>query len=165
MSTWPTPDGDADLVSTDVSSGSTAGAPAAARSSLFLPLVARFNSLKTLVNAIINFGEPALKSEALPTPQAVSFAASLSIDATTKQTFYVGALTANVTALTVTNAPDGRPIMIRFVQDGTGGRTVAVPSGSVVAGLVNTGASKVTWLTLVWVNSASRFEGFWSALP
>lgn len=163
--TWPTQDTDTDLVSTDVSSGSAAGAPAAARSSLFLPLVARFNNLKALVNSVINFGEPALKAEALPDPQAVTFAASLTVDASLKQVFYIGALTANVTSMTVSNAHDGRPIMFRFVQDATGSRTVAMPSGALVAGLPNSQASKVSWLTLMWVNSASRFEGFWSALP
>lgn len=54
--TWPTPDSDADLVSTDVTGGTNS--PATARSSLFLPLVTRFNNLKALLNTIISNGQP-----------------------------------------------------------------------------------------------------------
>lgn len=56
--TWPLPNSDADVPSTDVSSGTAAGAPASARTSIFGPLITRFNTLKALVNAIINNGQP-----------------------------------------------------------------------------------------------------------
>lgn len=56
--TWPLPNSDADVPSTDVSSGTAAGAPASARTSIFGPLITRFNTLKALVNTIINNGQP-----------------------------------------------------------------------------------------------------------
>jgi len=58
--------------------------------------------------------------------QSPAFAASLTIDASAGDTVVVGALTANITAVNApTNPTTGQRLTILFLQDGTGGRTVA----------------------------------------
>ena len=96
---------------------------------------------------------------------SVAYASSLSIDASTPQVFMVGTLTGNAT-LSLTGTPtNGKALLFRFKQDATGSRVVTLPTGTLIAGLINPLANKVTWLTLIWVDSDSRYEGYWSALP
>ncbi len=95
----------------------------------------------------------------------VAFSATPTFDCTASNVFEFGALTANVTSMTVSNAVAGQTINIRFVQDATGGRTVAVPSGAKVSGSINTAASSATWLVMIYSTAGARWEGAWSQVP
>lgn len=77
----------------------------------------------------------------------------------------VSPLTGNVTTLDMGNAFLGVHVRIRFVQDGTGGRTVAVPSGAKVAGSLASAANQASVLDLTYSSGASRWEGFWTQIP
>ena len=98
-------------------------------------------------------------------PVAVVFAANLTIDASLSNMFTVGALTANLTGLTITNPGNGQTITIRFLQDATGGRTVAGPAGSAIVSSVGLTAAKASLLTLTFTATAGRWEGSWLQLP
>ncbi len=95
-------------------------------------------------------------------PASIAFSTAPTFSAMDSNVFYFGTLTANVTSMTISNASDGQTIQIRFVQDATGGRTVALPSGAQVSGSINTAANSVTWLVMTYVASASRWEGTWT---
>lgn len=97
-------------------------------------------------------------------PKVVPYSAAITLDARDSNTFLVGTLTGNVTNLTVINATEGQFLTIRFTQDGTGGRTVALGS-SAVAGSPALGAGKVSYLNLTFNAAAARFEGAWMAIP
>ncbi len=82
-----------------------------------------------------------------------------------KGDYYTLVLNANVTSITFSNLPasgTGRSLMIRFQQDGTGGRTVAFPSslkamtGSTTS--VVAGANLYTVMALSTVDSGTRWE-------
>jgi hypothetical protein len=79
--------------------------------------------------------------------------------------FFTLALTANVTSITFTNLPaSGKAVSIalRATQDGTGGRTVALPAefkattGSDTA--VQSAASAITLVTLTTFDQGTRWE-------
>jgi hypothetical protein len=95
-------------------------------------------------------------------PVSVAFSATPTFNSAQSNTIYFGTLTANVTSMTISNPVDGAQLQIRFVQDGTGGRTVTLPSNVQVSGSLNTAANAVTWLVLTYVASASRWEGTWT---
>jgi hypothetical protein len=78
---------------------------------------------------------------------------------------FTGAMTSNVTSCAITNGSAGQTISIRVIQDGTGGRTFANPSGSKVAGAVGATASAASILTLTYSASGVRWEGAWLNLP
>lgn len=80
----------------------------------------------------------------------------------TSNVFEPAALTGNVTSMTLSNAVAGQTVNIRFQQDATGGRTVAVPSGAKVEGSMPSGANEVAWLMMIYSSRASRWEGFWN---
>jgi hypothetical protein len=63
-----------------------------------------------------------------PPPAAAAFATTLVIDCSTSNYFEPATMTGNVTTLTVSNPSVGQTINVVFVQDTTGGRTVAWPS-------------------------------------
>lgn len=94
----------------------------------------------------------------------VAFSATPTFDASKSNIHYFGALTANVTSSTISNPTDAQTISIRFVQDGAGSRTVALPANVTAAGAINTTPGKVSWLTITYVASASRWEGVWANL-
>jgi hypothetical protein len=102
-----------------------------------------------------------IANRAYTTPQTPAFGATVTIDASLSNTFLVAQLTGNVTTLTINNPADGQSIGIRFAQDATGGRTVTLPASVKAAGAQETGVSRVAWLNLTYVNSASRWEGAW----
>jgi hypothetical protein len=106
-----------------------------------------------------------IANRAYTAPQNPAYAASLTVDAALSNVFLVGTLTGNVTTFTINNPADGQTINLRFVQDGTGGRTIAMPGSAAVAGSPNATANKVSWLTLTYVGGASRWEGAWTLLP
>ena len=112
-------------------------------------------------------GPVSVAGKAYTPSQAPAYAGALVIDAALGNVFEVGALTGNVASMAISNWSVGQTINLRFVQDATGGRTVAVPAGAVVAGAVNPTASKVSWLVLTKVDNAGapRGEGAWMQLP
>lgn len=100
------------------------------------------------------------------TPSATpAHSATPTFDCSTSNVFEPAAMTGNVTSMTLSNAVVGQTVMIRFVQDGTGGRTVALPSGAKVAGSMPSGANMAAWLTMVYSSRASRWEGSWTEIP
>jgi hypothetical protein len=95
-------------------------------------------------------------------PVSVAFSATPTFNSAQSNIILFGTMTANVTSMTISNPVDGAQLQIRFVQDGTGGRTVTLPSNVQVSGSLNTAANAVTWLVLTYVSSASRWEGTWT---
>lgn len=95
-------------------------------------------------------------------PASVVFSSTPTFDARESNVFYFETLTGNVTSMTIINPANGQTIQIRFVQDGTGGRTVALPSGALVSGSINTAPNSVTWLVITYVSTAARWEGTWT---
>lgn len=93
-----------------------------------------------------------------------NYAASLTLNASDADWLEVGALTGNVTTLTV-DASVGERVRIRFKQDGTGGRTVANPAGSKITGSIDATANKASYLDLYYSVVDLRLEGFWSTVP
>lgn len=63
-------------------------------------------------------------SSIIPNTQSPAYSATLSIDASAGEKFFVGALTGNITIAAPTNGTIGQRISFFFIQDGTGGRTV-----------------------------------------
>lgn len=106
-----------------------------------------------------------LNDYVVPARAVVSFASSITIDATSSDYFEVGALTANITTVTVQNLGVGQKIRVRFVQDATGGRTVAAPAGAKIAGSVASAANQASWLDLMYTFAGNRIEGFWTQIP
>lgn len=94
-------------------------------------------------------------------PVTVAYAATVTVDASLSNIFYIGTLTGPTT-LAITNPTDGQTINIRFLQDGTGGRTVTLPGTVSVNGALITTAGYVDWLILTYVASSSRWEGCWA---
>lgn len=96
------------------------------------------------------------------TPSAVSYAATLTLDCSTADTFNVGALTGNIT-LSFSGAVDGQKILVRLTQDATGGRTVAFGSmvafGSDIPSItLSTAASKLDVIGLVYSSATSKYN-------
>lgn len=100
-----------------------------------------------------------------PRRTTVSFSSTLSINMLAGRYFEVAALTGNVTSLTITNSIEGERIRIRFVQDATGGRTVALPAGAKVAGSLASAANQASILDMTFSLAGSRMEGFWTQIP
>lgn len=96
---------------------------------------------------------------------ASAFSATPTFDAALSNVFEMGALTANVTSITIANPANGQTISIRMQQDGTGGRTVAVPTGAKVSGSVGSVANAASILTLTYSPTGGRWEGAWVQLP
>lgn len=95
----------------------------------------------------------------------VAYAAALTVDAADSNVIKIGNLTGNVTSLTIQNALEGQFLSIRFTQDATGGRTVALPAGAKVDGSIATGANRTSYLNVTWNSAAARWEGNWFQVP
>lgn len=106
-----------------------------------------------------------LNDYVVPNRVLVSFASSLSINATDGEYFEVEALTANITSFTISAFTTGRRIRVRFVQDATGGRTVALPAGAKVTGSLASAANQASWLDLMFTLAGARIEGAWTQIP
>lgn len=91
-----------------------------------------------------------------PRVNTLTFAASITLDASTADTFFI-TLTNNVTGITIKNAANGRRFTIVFLQDGTGGRTVAGwPADILLSGAsftVTTNANRYSSISFVYLNS------------
>ena len=96
---------------------------------------------------------------------SVGFSATPTIDASLGNVFEVGVLTGNITTLSITNPHAGQSIMIRYKQDGTGGRTVATPSGAKITGGVTSTANTACLLVLTYSSADTRWEGAYTSLP
>lgn len=110
-------------------------------------------------------GNTSVEGAAYTPPIQPSHSATPTFDCATSNVFEPAALTSNVTSMTMSNAVGGQTVNIRFVQDATGGRTVAVPASAKVSGSVNIAANTVTWLIMTYSARASRWEGSWSQVP
>lgn len=95
---------------------------------------------------------------------SVPFSTTPTFDAAQSNYFELGTLTANVTSMTIANPSVGQTVTIRVKEDGTGGWTVAVPSGAKVIGAASTAANAASLLTLTYTGDA-RWEGSWLGLP
>lgn len=103
---------------------------------------------------------------ALTPTSSQAFTATPTFNASLSNIFeFSGAMTANVTSVTITNPTAGQTITIRVKQDGTGGRTVATPAGAVILGSVGATAGKASLLTLTYSSMDARWEGSWTQLP
>tara|TARA_Y100000310_G_C20262799_1_gene614411 strand:- start:96 stop:512 length:417 start_codon:yes stop_codon:yes gene_type:complete len=58
-------------------------------------------------------------------PESVAYAASVTFNLDRSDTMDVAALTGNITSITISNPNKGQIWRVIFLQDGTGGRTVA----------------------------------------
>ncbi len=100
-----------------------------------------------------------------PRRTSLVFATSLTVDTSEGDYFEVGALTANITTFTISNQREGERVRIRFVQDATGGRTVAAPSGAKITGSLASAANQASVLDLTYSFAGNRLEGFWTQIP
>lgn len=95
-----------------------------------------------------------------------AFTATPTFDAAVSNAFeFSGAMTANVTSITINNPTAGQTIQIRVKQDGTGGRTVAAPAGAKISGVVGPTAGLASILTITYSAMDTRWEGAWVQLP
>lgn len=107
-----------------------------------------------------------ITSYAYTTVSSQAFTATPTFDAALSNVFeFSGAMTANVTAVTISNAHAGQTISIRVKQDGTGSRTFATPTGAKILGSVGPTAATASILTLTYSSMDSRWEGSWTPLP
>ena len=103
---------------------------------------------------------------AKPFLSQVSYAATLTINSRDGDYFEVGTLTGNVSTFNLNYGFTGKRVTIRFVQDGTGGRTVALPADAKVAGSIASAASQASHLDLIFVfGGVARWEGAWTQIP
>lgn len=99
---------------------------------------------------------------------SIAFSATPTIDASKGNVFEIGALTGNITALTISSTggfKNGQTITVRYKQDGVGGRTVATPTGAKITGSVTLTANTACLQTLTYSAMDSRWEGSFLALP
>lgn len=101
----------------------------------------------------------------VPFRVVVGFSSTITVNALDGLYFEVGTLTANVTTFTVQNAPIGKQLRFRFVQDATGGRTVAAPSGAKISGSLASAANQASHLDLMYTFDGNRLEGAWTQIP
>jgi len=117
------------------------------------------------VGGVKTFSNRSVHAGAYTPSLTPAHSATPTFDCSTGNVFEPAALTGNVTSITLSNAVAGQTVQIRFQQDATGGRTVAVPSGAKVDGTPDTGANRVNWLVLTYSSRGSRWEGNWLKVP
>jgi len=117
------------------------------------------------VGGVKTFSNRSVHAGAYTPSLTPAHSAAPTFDCSTGNVFEPAALTGNVTSITLSNAVAGQTVQIRFQQDATGGRTVAVPSGAKVDGTPDTGANRVNWLVLTYSSRGSRWEGNWLKVP
>lgn len=117
------------------------------------------------VAGVKTFSDRSAHAGAYTASQQPAHSATPTFDCASSNVFEPAALTGNVTSITLSNAVAGQTVQIRFEQDATGGRTVAVPSGAKVDGSINAGANRVSWLILTYSARGSRWEGNWLQIP
>jgi len=117
------------------------------------------------VDGIKTFNKRSVHTGAYTPPTQPTHSATPTFDCSVSNVFEPAAMTGNVTSITMSNAVGGQTVNIRFLQDATGGRTVAPPASSKIAGSVNTTANGVSWLSMTYSARASRWEGSWTWVP
>ena len=117
------------------------------------------------VGGVKTFSNRSVHAGAYTPSLTPAHSAAPTFDCSTGNVFEPATLTGNVTSITLSNAAAGQTVQIRFQQDATGGRTVAVPSGAKVDGSINTAANRVSWLILTYSSRGARFEGNWLQIP
>lgn len=119
-----------------------------------------------LTKADNSTGSLIVRGSAYTPTSSQAFSATPTFDASLSNVFeFSGAMTANVTAVTISNASAGQTISIRVKQDGTGSRTFAAPTGAKILGSVGSTLSTASILTLTYSSMDSRWEGSWTPLP
>ncbi len=97
----------------------------------------------------------------LQTTATVAFGATPTFDAAAAYDHLFGALTANVTAVILSNPVQSREICIRVKQDGTGGRTwthPTAPAAAKGAGTIGTLAGQVSLIYYKYNLADTRWE-------
>lgn len=117
------------------------------------------------VAGVKTFSDRSAHAGAYTASQQPAYSATPTFNCATSNVFEPAALTGNVTSITLSNGVAGQTVQIRFQQDSTGGRTVAVPSGAKVDGSINTAANRVSWLILTYSARGARWEGNWFQIP
>ena len=107
-------------------------------------------------------GSPGAPGVGFRAPVAVAYAAALTLDCTSADTFNVGALTGPLT-LNLSGAVDGQKIMVNLPQDGTGGRLVTfgtsiVVSADLPAPVLSTGANKGDALGFTYHGPSGKYR-------
>ena len=123
---------------------SSTPAPSGALPTALLTSNNTFSASNTFTGAVTLSGSV---TGVVPLPQStVTFSATPTFDATNKSLFTI-TLTGNVTSSTLSNAVAGQIIVLKIVQDATGGRTFVYPTNvkggmdiSTVANAINTQA-------------------------
>jgi Lower baseplate protein N-terminal domain len=138
---------------------------AAARTTLEIPTTAMMLTGDQSIAGVKTFTDRLVAEGAYTPSLQPTHSATPTFDCAQSNVFEPAALTGNVTSLTLNNPVGGQTVNIRFVQDATGGRTVAVPSGAKVTGNMNPLASGVAWLVMTYSARASRWEGSWQQVP
>lgn len=117
------------------------------------------------VAGVKTFSDRSAHAGAYTASQQPAHSATPDFDCAAGNVFEPAAMTGNVTSITLSNPAAGQTVQIRFQQDATGGRTVAVPSGAKVDGSINTAANRVSWLILTYSSRGARWEGNWFQIP
>lgn len=117
------------------------------------------------VAGVKTFSDRSAHAGAYTASQQPAHSATPTFDCATGNVFEPAAMTGNVTSITLSNPAAGQTVQIRFQQDATGGRTVAVPSGAKVDGSINTAANRVSWLIMTYSYRGSRWEGNFFQVP
>jgi hypothetical protein len=120
--------------------------------------------LTTRAGANLN-GALSVAGRAFTVTNSQAFSATPTFDASLSNYFEMGALTANVTSMTISNPAEGQKINIRLIQDGVGTRTVAHPASSKILGLMGVTAGAASILTMTYSTANLRWEGSWVNLP
>lgn len=121
-------------------------------------------ALKVGDSVIANRKLVASKQAYCPT-QTATYAAALTIDAANGNVWTVSALTGNVTSFAITNMADGQSIQVRFVQDATGNRTVALPAGAKIDGAISLTPNQASMFFGTYFSLSGRIEGNWLQVP
>lgn len=101
-----------------------------------------------------------------PRRVTIPYSSTLVINRNDAEYFEVAPLTGNVSSFIINNGSiEGERVRIRFVQDATGGRTVALPAGAKVAGSLASVAGQASVMDLTYSFSGNRLEGFWTQIP
>lgn len=117
------------------------------------------------IAGIKTFSSRSVHSGAYTPSQQPAFSATPTFDCSVTNVYEPAALTGNVTSITMNNPVGGQTVQIRFLQDATGGRTVALPADAKIDGSINTDANRVSWLIMTYSARASRWEGNWMVVP
>lgn len=160
---------------TDAAASSTL--PATASTALTALLQTVRNCLKWLVSNTVQltgaqtvagvktFSDRSAHAGAYTPSLTPAHSATPTFDCALGNVFEPGVMTSNITSMTLSNAVAGQTVQIIFKQDGTGGRTVAAPSGSKIDGSANASANRVSVLVMTYYGRDTAWIGNWLQVP